>query len=476
MITNRLGEVARTWAPPTMVVLFALAGCARKSGPFEQWIRADESALWSDAQSPQDEYANPAEPAADGRIDTFDQDKGPEPYVRIALHRNPSIRAARQKAAALAQRIPQVTSLSDPMLEVAPIGDMAETAAGSVSVMTGVSQRFPLGGKLSAAGDTAEWEVAGALAELVEREQETAVEVRRAYWSYYQTARGMETIAQSRASLEQLTAAAEAQYKAGRATQQDVLRASVELAELDTTLATLERRRASAIAMLNQLMDRPVDDELPTPAPVSISEATWELDALLQRAAQCNPSLQKISASIEADRRRIRLAELQRVPDLNVSLSYNFVDDDGLSPVANGDDQWWVGFGINLPIWQDRLEAAEREARLNVLRGSSELAQEKNIISYRVQDAVLAAHEAQRRATLFRDVVLPQARQTIDASLSGYRAGGVDYLTVNDNWRRSLEFELMYHESVAQYMIALAELDQAVGRSMDDVMQESRDE
>ena len=55
---------------------------------------------------------------------------GPEEYVRVALERSPYIRRAQYKVLRLANRIPQATSLDDPMVNVAPIGEMAETAAG----------------------------------------------------------------------------------------------------------------------------------------------------------------------------------------------------------------------------------------------------------------------------------------------------------------------------------------------------------
>ncbi|MHC4709639.1 MAG: hypothetical protein ACYTA3_04235, partial [Planctomycetota bacterium] len=65
---------------------------------------------------------------------------------------------------------------------------------------------------------------------------------------------------------------------------------------------------------------------------------------------------------------------------------------------------------------------------------------------------------------LFRDVIIPQARQTVDASLSGYRAGKLDFLTLVDNWRRLFEFEVIYHQDLTALEQSLADLQQAVGR------------
>ena len=73
-------------------------------------------------------------------------------FVRLALDRNPTLRAARQRVLRLQQRIPQVESLADPMLQNAPFGQMAETAAGQGSVLTGISQRIPYPGTPAARG------------------------------------------------------------------------------------------------------------------------------------------------------------------------------------------------------------------------------------------------------------------------------------------------------------------------------------
>lgn len=447
----------------TALALASLAGCASRGGPFDDWIRAEDARLWQQADSSARRTAQSTRDEDHPGSTELPDDVDVEAHVRIALERNPSLRAAEQNVAAMAQRIPQVTSLDDPMLQVAPIGEMAETAAGSVSVMTGVSQRFPLGGKLSAAGRVAEAEVAAALAELKEQRLAIAADVRRAYWSYYRAARAIEVYRENRTILDQFAGSAKAMYEAGRTTQQDVLRIGIELGELDANLATLEQQEGVARSMLNQLMDRPVDAPLPTPPQGALDSLSFELAALTEQAMAMNPKLLQLAATIDAHHERAQLAKLHRIPDLNVSFSYNLVDDDGLSMIANGDDQWWVGFGINLPIWQERLDAAEREARLNALRTASQLAQQRNVIAFQLQEALLAAQTAERRATLFRDNIVPQAEQTLDSSMSGYRTGSIDALTVTDNRRRLLEFQLMFHDSVAQLNRALADLKQLTG-------------
>ena len=239
------------------------------------------------------------------------------------------------------------------------------------------------------------------------------------------------------------------------------------ISNLENELITFRQRQTTAIAMLNSLLDRPIDAAVPEPKRVALSDMSLRLDQLLTDAANANPLLEKIRQRIEAFRQRLKLSKLQRWPDLTLSLNYNAVDNGGLAPMATGDDQWWLGFGVNLPIWAQKLDAGEREARHGIFEGIADLTNQRNRVAFRVQDAVVKVETQQRLVLLFRDVIVPQATQTVEVSESGYRAGKVDFLTVVDNWRKLLDFELMYHQSLSQLEQNFAELQQVVGRDLD---------
>ncbi len=446
------------------------AGCG--SMPFAEWIdrdsplldeapraadRAAESAALRTASASVDQAASPAIP----------EDADAEYFVRIALQRNPAIKAAEERVRRVANRIPQVRSLDDPMLAVAPIGEMAQTAAGEVQVMTSISQKFPLPGKLEARGRIAGQDAAEAVQELERVRLEVTADTRRAWWSFYFTVRAIEVTERNRNLLAQLRDVAEAKYRAGTATQQDVLRASVEMSKLDDELIKLQQRQTTAEAMLNRLLDRRVDAPIPVPSTREPEPLRLELQALLAVARQTNPNIARLHERIEGFLQRLELALLNRWPDLTLSFSYNLVENDGLSPVANGDDQWWVGAGINLPIWADRLDAAESEAARGIFESIAALSDVQNRVAFRVQDALVRAESQQRLVTLFRDVIIPQAQQTVDASLSGYRAGKLDFLTLVDNWRRLFDYQVVYHQNLAQLEQSLADLQEAVGGDID---------
>ncbi|MFP4145875.1 MAG: TolC family protein [Phycisphaeraceae bacterium] len=460
----RPGRPAAKTVGAGALLLGLLVGCGARPGPLDPWAQADQES-WQISEGGSRHLAGtlsvepPAEPAIDDASSVED-------YVRVALERNPRLASARQRVEAMQARIPQATSLDDPMLQVAPFGEMAETASGEVGLMTGLSQKLPFPGKLDTRGRIAFQGVQMAVADLREAELEVVADTRRAFWSYYFTVRAIETTEASRELMAQLRQIAEAQYRAGARSQADVLRAGVELGQLDSELVTLAQRRATAEAMLNQLLDRSAGAELPEPEVVEPEQVAAALEELLDVAALANPALDRVRDRIEQSRQRYELAKLSRWPDLTVSANYNVVEDEGLSMAANGEDQWWLGFGVNLPIWTEKYEAAEREALAGVLEGAADLTSARNRVAFQVQEAYLEVEAQRDLVELFGDVIIPQAEQAVEASASGYRAGEVDFLTLVDNWRKRLSFDLMYHRALAEMEQAVADLERAVGENV----------
>ena len=104
--------------------MLALAGCA--GDPFAPLL--EETVGLERAQA-----ADAASARAEPEI-ALDASAGAEDYVRLALARNPAIRAAERRVDRLRERVAQAESLPDPRLHVAPIGEMAETAAAASTI------------------------------------------------------------------------------------------------------------------------------------------------------------------------------------------------------------------------------------------------------------------------------------------------------------------------------------------------------
>lgn len=391
-----------------------------------------------------------------------------EDYVSLALERNPAIHRAIREVEGLGYRVPQVTSLDDPMVTIVPpTGDMIETAAGMIDGSVGVAQKIPFPGKLATRGRIAEQAVRVALDRLADVRIRTVADVRKAFDDYYLADVSIGITQRSAALLRQIRDVAAARYRAGLATQQDVLRAEVELYGLTNRLTTLEQQRATATARLNALMNRRIDAPLPPPRPLELDKVEWRLDQAADRAVQDNPRLAALRNQIRQNLEALELARLQYLPDLTVGYTYTFIAAPSLSPVATGDDAQSVSLGINIPLWWQRLRAGVLEGNAQLLRSVAEYEEVRNLILFGLQDTLVRIDTQYRQAVLDEELIVPRAWQAIEVSLPAYQAGRLEFTALIDNWRRWLDFSLDYHRSLAALGQAFADLEQLIGVRID---------
>lgn len=441
----------------------ALSGCTSPS-PFGPWARLSPDWIIGAYQDPTS-LPGPR-PAATTPSKPLGSDTGVETYVRIALQRAPAIHVAEQRIAELKARIPQVTSLDDPMFQIAPVGEMAQTASGQVQVMTGISQKLPWPDKLNTKGQIVESQIIAASANLERVKLHVAGQTRRAYWQLYAATRSLQQIKRTRPLLVQIRQVAMAHVRAGQAGQADVLRTGVEIAELDRKAADFRQQHDTSVAMLNRLMNRAPDATIADPPVIKVRQVHLRERQLLAEAAEQNPAIAAIHANIQANRKKLHLADLARIPDLTLSAGYNAVSDEGLSMAANGRDQWWLGFGFNIPLWNDKYDAMQRQARAGILQSLSQLNDVQQQVSFDVKSAIFAVDSRQEQVRLFRQEILPQARQAVDDALASYRAGRMGFVDALDVWRRLLTLELTDAQNRAGLGKALADLREAVAQPL----------
>lgn len=389
---------------------------------------------------------------------------GLEDYLSLVLQNNPRIHHEIRRIQALGYRVPQVTSLEDPMVTVLPpTGNLAETAAGQVDGAVGISQGIPWPGKLTTKGKIAEQAVRMAFEDLGEVRIATVAETIQAFDRYYLADVSIKINDDSRALLRTIRDVASARYRSGGATQQDVLRAEVELYQLTNELITLKQAKATAAAHLNSLMYRRVDAPLPDPEPFQLTAVKWDLPEVMKRAVKTNPRLAKLGEQIKRDLKIIELADLDYYPDLTIGFSYSFVSGTGVSPVSNGTNFFGFPIGFNLPIYRKRLRAQVLERNSQALTSVEEYKQLKNAIFFRLQDTLVKIDTQYRQAVLLKDVLVPRSWQAVEVSTSAYRAGKLEFTALIDNWRLWLDQSLGYHKALAGLEQRFADLQHLVG-------------
>ncbi len=125
-----------------------------------------------------------------------------------------------------------------------------------------------------------------------------------------------------------------------------------------------------------------------------------------------------------------------------------------------------VSLSMNIPIWRGKYAAGEREARARYLAAVSARIQQENSLTSVVQRTLFEHRDAQRKIALYRDVLIPKARESIGSTETAFRAGLASFLDLVDAERSLLQFELSFERGLANRAQRLAELEMLVGHTL----------
>ena len=384
-------------------------------------------------------------------------------YLRFALLRNAGLAAEYERFLAAAERVPQVSSPPDPMLTFTQFVEEVQTRTGPQERRWALTQAFPWFGELGARGDVAKGELEEQWQRVVQKRLAVERDVAVAYAEYGYLAQAIRITRTFVALLEQLEPVVQRRVAAGISSQADLLRLQVEIGRVENDLASHERVRPSLSARLAAAMNWRDDALLPLPELVEPARATSEVEATLQRALAGNPELEELRQRVRTARDRVRVAGYDRWPDLSVGVDY-IETDAAVAPVpGSGDDPWALRVGFSLPLWRAKYAASEREAEARVRAAMAALADREVSLRAELEAAAFALDDADRQVVLFRDSLLPRAREALTVTRIAYTGGSASLLDMIDSERALLQFEIAYWRACRDHHRARARLEALAG-------------
>ena len=386
-------------------------------------------------------------------------------YVKYAALHNPGLRAAFEQWRAAVERVPQVTALPDPMLSYAYYIEQVETRVGPQRHRLGVKQAFPWFGKLRLRGDVASAHARAAAQQLEALRLKVAHGVKDAYYELYYLARAIAITKENTALLKYVESVARSRYRVRRGEYADVLRTQVEFGKLEDRLRSLEDLRRPIAARLNAALSRPSDAPVPWPKAIAL-ETLADDGQVLAWMREANPELKALEAEIERQATAVELAHKDRYPDFALGLTYIETGTAGLPGTGGGNDPLIAELSVTVPLWRSKYEAAEREARARLRGAKASLADRRNALDAAIQLALFKLRDADRKSGLYRDNLVPKARQGLKATETAYTAGKASLTDVIDAERVLLDFRLAQERALADHAQRLAELEMLVGRAL----------
>jgi len=399
---------------------------------------------------------------------------GPQPLevlIRRALEENRNVRAAQFNVLALKHRIPQVTTLDDPVVSntIFPIPSAAPQyfLMGYMPYAVLLAQQFPWCGTLKLRGKAAEDDVEIALFELAAAQLDVVVNVKRAYHDLHFNERAEVLLRQTRALAENFLKIARERYRLATVTQVDILRAEVAVADIDRELENTYQAVNGARVELARLLHVSPETPLQTRPELAVGSVPNQLERLSQLVVTSRPELRGRLAAIARDEKAIELARKRYYPNLTVGVIYQDMEKtNAQSPkTASGQPNVGLFVGFNLPIYQKKLAAGVHEAQARAAADAQLFEAERDQAERDIKDLFVQAKVQQNVLALLRRTNLPAAKRVLELTTSDYAASiaGVDFLTVFSALRDQLQVELQIAQIEAELGKALASLERAVG-------------
>src|SRR5881398_3291181 len=252
--------------------------------------------------------------------------------LQEAEKNNPQIEAARQSWEAARQVPTQVSTLPDPQFQVqqfsvgSPRPFAGYTNSNFAYVGLGFSQDIPYPGKLRLRGEIATREADGSqqLVETIRRS--VLAEVKAVYFQLAYLAKTLTILESDGEFLKQVEQAADARYRSGKGTQQDVLQAQLQKTKLIREIAMHHLEVGKVEAQLKQLLNRSQSSSDIEPAELTEKALEQTYQELLAAAQTQNPELAAAQKMIDKQGLQVELARKGSYPDFNVQYIWQRTD------------------------------------------------------------------------------------------------------------------------------------------------------
>ncbi len=390
--------------------------------------------------------------------------------VRIATRENPNLAQMRERYRALASIPSQAGTLPDPVVSVNamnfPVSDFHRRPEAMTQLQLGIMQSFPFPGKLVLRKEAAEFQALAAGHSVDVLRLELTSTVRSKWWQIHYLDQVLVTIKNNRKLFHELIEVAKAKYETGSGLQQDVLLAQLELSRLIDQEIRVKAMRSTQAVQLNVLMDMPTRGSVILAKNESVALPVLSgKERFFEKAEHVSPILRQTETETEVASTKLRLARKDVYPDFSVGLTYGDRRGDNPPPGNSPRDSLLsLMIGVKVPLFHHRRQAKMIDQRAAELQQTHYIAADrKGRVMGAISAALIQYDRAREVRSLYRDGIIPQASQTVQAMLAGYRVNEVDFLNLVRAQVDLLNYQLEYWNSLTEAKQSLARLEAAVG-------------
>ena len=382
----------------------------------------------------------------------------------IVLANNPAVQQALRRWSAAKARVTQEGAWDDLRVSgtsrAARFVDIAPNSFADQ--ILSVEQVIPLTGKNLARARAAAAD-AVAIYEQARREQlDVLAKTRTSYFRLLNANAQLELNRKNLTSLRQIAEVSRSRYEVGQANAAEALAGEVEASKLFESEQDIVRNISAEQSQLNVLMNRDAFAPLGQPEETKIKSNVPSMEQARALAIANRPEIKIAQAKIDMEKSRLDLARRNWIPDPALIVQAQRYNDS-----RQAASELDAGVSFTVPwINPSKYSAAVREAKENLVAAEHGLDQTNAESLGLLRNALQKVHTTQHHVELFREKLVPQARQALEANQFAYETGKASFLEWITAQRNLRDLEAMGQQHVADYYAALAELEAVVGSDL----------
>jgi cobalt-zinc-cadmium efflux system outer membrane protein len=378
--------------------------------------------------------------------------------IDIAVENNKELQAARQVEAQARARLLQAGFLPNPRLDTEAKNDGSFNYGGEYSTKVGISQQFPVAGRIARQEDVARVDIDLALEEIREAELKLAGEVAAGFYRILALNRQIAARDQLMAIDRKLLAVTRNRFQAGEVSELDVNAAQLELQRVNQEGVLLASDRTKQLGELNQLLGRSATQPLVLDSTLPPITSLPNLAEQQRRALEQRPELRSAILTARRAGADQGLARAERWEDWTVSLGAerSRIAVDGLPRQASS-NAVALSLSIPLPVLhqnQGRIaEAGSKRTQAEIRINALELS-----VSNEVESLLAELARLQQILVQYQRTMLPIGKRNVETAQQGYSKGQISVVEVVQAQRQYGELNVSYLSALDQYLQALSKL------------------
>jgi outer membrane protein TolC len=433
-------------------------------------------------------------------------------YLNLAVQNNPSVLQKRYEYQAALQRVPQVSALPDPQLDLGVFLRPMEIVGGNQVADIKLMQMFPWFGVLKNAKDERSLMAKASYESFRDIQLQVFYEVKNAWYESYQIQQNIRLSEKNIDLLKSMERLATVKFKAGQknpnssnsdsytsksigsaavgssgmqsmgsSSDKDKESASVktgtsmsgnamsassglsavyqiqlEIGELENTLALLKSQQSTATARFNSYLNRPAAS--PVSLPDTLIPVKTEL--LLSDTMFANhPMLGMLKYEQQSLDAKQKMIARMGYPMVGVGLNYSMITKNAMSTSSmNGQDMIMPMVSVSLPIYRKKYKAMQTETQWLKSATKQSYQATANALQTDFYEACQNYLDAQRRINLYENQS-NLAKKTFDILVKSFSASGSGLIDILRIRQQLFDYEFKKVQAITDFNKAVAKLE-----------------